>query len=433
MKLIKTLFLKAPYPISFNLLFLFLLVSESFQLEAKTDFSAGYIITTSNQRIDGFIENQNFGINPVQIRFKPSLTGHIQSYRPGNLKEFATQGFRFISFWADLETTPTRTNDLEDDKNLNIVQDSIFLKIVYTGSKTLYHYRSASGRDNFYVNEKGDLQLLIFKKYIQYKSKAYTVAYNNTYQGQLSLYLLDCQDINDKIKVTSYNLKSMTNLFKAYFQCKNETPSFEYVQSGIRSTLGVFGGYSSSQLDFEGDAPVADYLIQPDFGTSHNFTFGLSLDLAPPRKDALWSIFNELQYYSYQFQGFYLDVNNADNYKEITTDLQYTYLKLNNMVRIRIPFNHIKPYINAGISHGYAIQENNTKTSVHTKSNQTSTEIGVAVSDSRRLEQAYLLGFGVQYNKVACEFRYVRGNGMARYLHISSSTESLHVMISYFF
>ncbi|MBZ0242366.1 MAG: PorT family protein, partial [Bacteroidales bacterium] len=253
---------------------------------------------------------------------------------------------------------------------------------------------------------------------------------NKKYVGQLILYLSDCPTINSKLESASYNKSSLIKAFKHYYECTSTAVSFQRKTQKLDFELGVLAGASLTSLDFNsgGEFP---YLVNADYNSSINISAGLFFDIILPVTKGRWSINNELLFSSYKVEGSYTDFKHADYYTISDTEIGYSYLKLNTLIRYKHPVGNVFLFFNGGMSNGFAISETNYKKE-ESKFHSTEELVeGLALDDTRKYERGLIVGAGVKYTRFSCEMRYEVGNGMTSYVLLSASAKRFYLLFSY--
>ena len=199
--------------------FLILLPGISFFYIAfsQENYLPGYIINSSNDTVKGYIDYRNWGENPSVIRFKIKTDSKVDNYTPLDIKAFHVKDEIYISAIVEKETSPTKINELNLNPKLHLQTDTVFLQTLFGGDKSLYYYKTAEGKDNFYIKNDSVYDLLIFKKYLKNQEDKLLVTLDKKYIGQLSVYLSDCPNIRKKLMNTTYSLNSLERLFKFYY------------------------------------------------------------------------------------------------------------------------------------------------------------------------------------------------------------------------
>ncbi len=329
------------------------------------------------------------------------------------------------------EISPVNLNNLLPNPELNIILDTIFLQTLIQGEKSLYYSMNEIGNDQFYVKIDGKHELLLYKKYLKIQDGADVAAENKKYLGQLAFYLKGCTEIPIKLRDTRYSKSSIKDLFLLYYSCTESEFEFMKKKETVKVEFGVLAGASVTNIEFRGDE--FEYLVNPDFSQSVDFSTGVFVDLILPGNQEKWSIYNELAFTSYESEGRFDDIVNDEHYTYYFTTFGYSYLKLNNMIRFNYPIGGGRIFFNVGISNGLAISETNyRKREIRFYATESvEEELGLYVT--RKYEQAYILGLGAKYKKFSIELRQQKGNGMSDYTALNSISSSYHFLLGFRF
>jgi hypothetical protein len=84
---------------------------------------------------------------------------------------FVVQKEKYVSAIVQSETSPTQLNNLQGFPDLNLNTDTVFLRALYEGEKSLYMLINQNGRENFYIRQSDSLALLQYKKYIHVQNE----------------------------------------------------------------------------------------------------------------------------------------------------------------------------------------------------------------------------------------------------------------------
>ncbi len=398
-------------------------------LVSQENFIPGYVIKNYNDTLHGRIDYRNWRKNPDLVLFKKEGESFPAIFDPTEITEFHVEDDIYVSAVVELEVSPTQLNKLSTNPSPDLITDTTFLQVLYRGEKSLYFHKNKEGQENFFIKNDSEFELLVYKKYAaQVNYKNVMVEYNK-YKGQLSLYLNECEGIASRLKSTSYNPKSLMNLFHEYYECAPSELSFKKQIDRLKAETGILAGASLTILNFSGRGALANSEYDP----SANFSAGLFLDVIFPRNFGKWSVYNELLLVSYKVSDSFKEVFNEDRYTVTTTELGYSYLKLNNLLRYKHPVGKWYLFVNGGVSNGYAVSETNYKkieTKLYTSEK---VEEEKALDDPRKYIQNLLLGAGVKSGKLSFELRHEKGAGMSKNSYLSSKINRYYFLIGFIF
>lgn len=396
---------------------------------SQENYLPGYVINNEKDTLYGFVDYRNWSVNPSQIMFKLEINDKPALLKPVDIIEFKVDKEIYVSGIINAEVSSLQTDKLNENPQLEISVDTIFLQTLFEGPKSLYYYKSDSGRENFYVRKNDTFDLLVYKKYLKQQDSKSLIIENKKYIGQLILYFNEGENMNTKIKNTLYNQNSLISLFQYYYKSSLSEIRFQKNIEKIKIDFGLMGGLTLTSCEF--NSLAFPYLVKADYNTSFNFSPGISVNLILPRNQGKWSINNEILFSKYKIHGSYTDFSDANNYSITTAEIGYSYLKLNNMIRFKYPIGVLSVFVNAGASNGIAIDETNyKKTESKFYSGSAETE-ELAIKDTRKYEQSIIFGAGLGYDRFSFEIRYENGNGMSEYSSLRSTTNRFYMLFRY--
>lgn len=416
-----------------NLLLLLTFCTISTAVFCQQNIKPGYIIDLKGDTVKGYINFRDWKVNPETIFFGSSPSTVNTAYRPDQIKAFGVAGSIYLSSIVQVNICPYNTKDLDFSSQPTLLIDTVFLEGLVLGNKCLYAYFSPLGRDNFYISENNSNNLLVFQQYKKETNdlqNPFIKMTNYKYIGQLLIYFNDCPSLKSLIEKSRYTREDLVKLFTEYYKCSNGSPKYLIPKEKNRDEAGVFLGFSSTAVKFKGD--YDPYLTKAKFSGSTDFTAGLFYNVVFSKNLAKWSIFNELQYARYGVEAKYEESTGI--YQKTTTysELDLSYIKLNNLLRYTWPVKNIRVYTEIGMSNGFTLSIHNYKKEVYVFGPNTTITEGTAVKAYRSYEQSLLLGLGVKYHKNCIGYRFEAGNGMSDFKTMRSSVNVHYVFLSWY-
>jgi hypothetical protein len=406
---------------------------------AQYNYKPGYIIKQSGDTVRGFIDHKTRGNYNGIISFRENSDGGNVFYTPMDIRCFGVLDEIFESAVIETEVSPSGTQNLKPEAELDLRRDTAFLQALVIGKKSLYHYINDYGNSQFYIKPDAAFQLLAYKRYIRrvdledasLQTSEKKIFENRLYIGQLMVYLDDCPGVKTEIEKTKYTRISLENLFSFYYKCTQSDVSYQGRTERTKAEFGITAGLSFTSAEFNGSAYL--YMVETAFHTSTNATAGLALNLIMPGTRSRLSLYNELALSSYKTDGNYTDFSHENRYTVTKAGIGYSYLKMINMVRYTYPVNHLSFFINAGISNGIGFNETNYLYQEITFYNSFRTEEGKALDDTRKMEYGYIFGAGAKFKKYSLEYRYEVGNGMSDYVNLGAKVKRSFFLLGYTF
>jgi hypothetical protein len=194
--------------------------------------------------------------------------------------------------------------------------------------------------------------------------------------------------------------------------------------------LGLIAGVTLTTLSLQGDEK--QILMGTNYPSSTNFAGGLFYDLPLRRNRGKWSLNNELMFTAYKADNKYVYLYESESrYQYFETKFKYSHLKLNIMPRYKYPVGKLFLFVDAGLSIGAAIQEEQFRRYTNKFGSTFHVEEGDAFDKTEKLEFGYLAGGGLKFKRYSFEVRYSHTGGMVSTTGIGSSVSRLFFLVGY--
>ena len=107
---------------------------------SQQNYLPGFIITTQQDTVQGFINYKNWAISPKKVHFKNKIDSEEISYTASEISKFEVHDEDYISAVVEIEISTRNANSLSEGPELNIKIDTVFLQTILGGSKGLFYY-----------------------------------------------------------------------------------------------------------------------------------------------------------------------------------------------------------------------------------------------------------------------------------------------------
>jgi len=399
---------------------------------SQKDFRPASLYGLKGDTITGWIDYRNWERNPHEVRFcETSSLQDVQILSPMDILGFSVQKEKYISAIVQAEVSPIQLNHLQGFPDFSFKTDTVFLRSIYEGGKSLYLLTNENGRENLFISQPTGLELLLYKKYLRVQNGVSEVAENNRYIGQLILYLEDCPRLSGHLATLKYNPSSIGTAFREYYKCRSIAPAYQFKREKVKLECGALAGVSYSRISV--NSPSHKDLNEADYTPCVDYNAGLYFDLIRPRSQNKWSLCTEMLYTRFHTTGTYTEYDNPQYYSITTLDLSKYQLKLNILMRYRYLLNKSVIYGNIGFSDGLTIESVNRKTRYMKLYSDERTEVSLAIPYTRLTEQALLIGTGIRYKRLSFELRFELGNGFSDNISIGTTMSRLYGLAGFRF
>jgi hypothetical protein len=402
---------------------------------AQVNYETGYVILKDGDTLLGSIDNRDTDKNPGYIDFKAEGKDPVRYY-PDMIRGFSIAGNIFSSAIVDLETSPDKMELIDFDPSLKIMKDTVFLKTIIQGEKSLYMFKGNDGRSQFFILQGGSYDLLKYKRYYGYAnndpSLSKVLLKNKTYIGQLVIYLDGCEGMQDKLYQLEYDMRSLRKVFDYYYTCRSLVKSYEVKGEHAKVEYTLLVGASATFIKFT--SSDFDYLVYGDFSPSIWPSVGFAFDVVLPKNLGKLSIDNEVVLTGFHIDGYY-KANMLTYGTATSTEIMAVYQKINNMVRYKFPVGNAKIFVNAGLSNGFMIAYKNEMTEEKWLYTSTDTTVTTeaAITEMKFYELGVVGGVGARWKKLSAEVRFEWSTGFTKSVFLGSYEKRLYFFLGYRF
>lgn len=406
-----------------HLIFLFL--CSLMQSVYSQKFEKGYIIQVSGDTLRGeiFLEMKTGSVRSVQFRNGGAVRKILN---PLEIKGMGTQEVSYLTRVVTIDKSPKRQQ---------LLKDTLFLEVLVRGAISLLFYADEFDKNHYYV-EQGDgsaeelgLKFLDLGDGIHFQKL-------EPYKDNLKKYFPKCTQLYAEIDKTPYERNRIQKLFIKCYQCNfGKEPLKEGKSEKTTVNLGIIGGSFSSQLKFE-DNPNSGYRAPLyTFDKSVGPIGGIFIDLKFPRINKLFVLRNELLYRKINTTSpEIVESSLIQKYVKSSGYISASYIKYNLMLRQKLSYGKIAPFINVGFAASILLSHTDYAT-VSTSAFGAPPVITQEplLGKVSSFEAGFLAGAGVLVNNFGFEFRWEGSNGLQPEYSQSSPVTSLYLLASYVF
>ena len=275
-------------------LFLGILLLSASSAFSQTNYESGYIILSNGQKVDCLIKNEDWKGSPSTFNYKLSEDGEVKIGNVSNIKEFGSEeNFKYRVETLPVEQSSDKVGDLNEERNPDFKQETLFLKVLVEGNASLYYTIKNGDNRFFYKMNDGDIEQLIYKRYLTSDRR---IAENNRYKQQLATAFICPNPQNENFDNLEYKKASLINQFQKYNACLNsesvvfKKKDFKY---GFNLSLRPGVSFGSATIKKSGEERI-------NFDTNTGFRIGLELEYILRFNNGKWGIFLEPTYRNYK-------------------------------------------------------------------------------------------------------------------------------------
>lgn len=385
---------------------------------AQKNYESATIVTTGGETIAGEIDYKEWKQNPDKIFFRKNKATEGRQYGVNDLESFSVAGDVYRRAVVDITERSDNLGSLSYDADSLVVRnDTVFLQTIVSGPKSLYSF--TDNVNHFYIHGKNGFEFLAFAKILAVSenvitSDQSTINNNNKfvvtkkgYIAQLQEYLKECSGIS--FAGVNYDEASLRKAFMTYYDCVGSKPEHIQKVQKEKVEIGLLAGISNTT--FKVNSQNNEIIGRVPFSSSVGPAAGVFFDMVFPRQRGKISWNNELMYSSYATEGTYRYNESQSTYDDYSYHFEYSYIKLNTMLRYKFLTSTVNFFVNGGVSNGFVLTEVNTLNKVHSFLDQKISRNYTGFDQTRKYELGILVGAGAKRNRLSIEVRAERGGG----------------------
>jgi opacity protein-like surface antigen len=248
---------------------------------------------------------------------------------------------------------------------------SVFLERLTKGGISLYYYKGQ--KEKVFFVEKATTPFAELP--ICDKDK------RQSFNDILDTLTADCPNVSIAVKHARFNKLSLKKLLNRYNNCE--------LKPFPRLRYGAILGIGASKLMIPSSA-LNQVLTQLEFGYSGGFSFGMFID--KPILVSDFSLHTELYYSQHGYSS-----NKHTENKDIDFVAGTSAVYLPVMIRYAMPYNKIRPFVNAGVNFSYNLTNENrlSMSDLNAGNRELVYEAGISLIPDKYV--GYSFGSGIEY------------------------------------
>lgn len=302
------------------------------------DLRPGFILSLENDTVFGFVVYRESYQRFESCDFKPDPEQPVQLFKPGQINGYGFIGDRFFKTFR---LQPENQDTLE-----------VFVEILLEGDLSLLKYQHL-----YFAHKAGEVFPFLVsseEKIIEKEGKTFFKD-SKRHIGVLTYLMMDCPEMQERIRKIYPNEKKLTQLFEAYHKCrdlpfemfKEDKPwlAFEFGAAlALAPTWFRYGDYvEQDHFNF------TNRLLKTNFSTSYSPGIGFFMDARFSRLQERMSLYSGLLY---QFRSFHsYEENTFSQYSESESlywDIDLHEFKIPLGIKYTFYERNFTPYIMLG-------------------------------------------------------------------------------------
>jgi hypothetical protein len=384
----------------------------------------GYVVTNTGDTIKGMFSTSRWDASPKQVSFDGPNGKEV--YKPLDIKSFYVAGEFYESAIVDVDRSTGNLQNMDYSSQPEFIRDTLFVQVIFRGSKSLYYSKNAKGWRYFFVKDGiGPLEQLVYKKYLIDKQMGETlktyVIENNFYIRQLKVLFNQCPTLVATVESAKYEMNNLENLFKKYAKCSGEAVEEVEKIKRLHIDFQATVGFNHSYLKFYSEQPAFRAFTDGDLQSKLSPDIGLGVSFSSLRRDRL-SVNLFLLYTNLKVNGSHYS---AIDKKESNWDFQYNCFRGNLNLGIR-PIRSFPLYLTIGGIVGILGETHSEWVEIYPSPPPREREFA-----SRDFQSGFTSSIGYQFKRINLEVMYERASGISNFSYLGSQISRFHFLVKY--
>jgi Outer membrane protein beta-barrel domain len=401
---------------------LFFLLSLISFIPCVAQLDKEFVITLKGDTLYGSVTRKN----SIEVEFTSNSIQKKIYTTDDIIRFYDHEAGLYISLQVSLSISQNNKTEVIQTEAQNI----FFEKVIEVDGISIFYFKNAKYGEHYFIQKENSSaeELILNKKVSEINGRL--VTYNEElYKKTLSIYLSECNSIQDLIKTSKLSKKSFYRLLSQYSDCISKSPSYKSTLDRGEWSFGVLAGGVFNTFNYTPPPYKNDILGASDFKDNSGFVAGFSAHYLISKKSRKFSVLNELVFKNIRTsQNLNLLTMSPPFVGDYLYTYQFDYLRLNTMVRYNFTQPAIiHPFLSIGISNGFAIKRVARTTNLTISQRERDPLI-------RPYEQGLIIGVGANYKRFDLFTRYELSNGFFANNAIGKlGVRSLSFGIGYFF
>ncbi|TZF83208.1 hypothetical protein FW774_13020 [Pedobacter sp. BS3] len=225
----------------------------------QANYQPGFVVTTQNDTLKGFIDYREWNNNPAFFLFKPAPDSEIKKLGVRDVTYISIDSMDAYRAMIIPISKDRIDGDLSSGVDTSSVIDTVFLKTVYQGPKVKLLSYTDKIKSRYYIQHNTDAAPveLVYRQYYN-KGSERTITIVRGYQKQLIAAAMQAKnytaDVENAIRFAGYTAADLIKCV-AKINGDNRAKVKRYDLSRIRWVIGA--GINASTAYYKGDHDLA--------------------------------------------------------------------------------------------------------------------------------------------------------------------------------
>jgi len=402
-----------------------LILAINFTAFAQTNYEKGYYLTNTDEKVYGYILNNDWNKTPTEFNFKKNLEEDEQIISINNAKLFSIENKKkYERFTVAIDTSKTGLGNIDYDRNPKFKEFTVYLEKLVEGPANLYSNNSTNTNNKYFFSLGTSLpSQLVYKEYLVNINGALRSGENSYYKQQL-FNNLKCESIELKdANSLDYKERSLIKFFNNYNNCKDSNYSNYYKKEENKGAIAltVRPGLTYSSITFEYENRFSDKFTE-ELDSKLGYRIGIEFEYILPFNNNKWGLLFEPVYTSYSSEVF-LEDTEASSFLDTRQNVEAEYNALGLQIGLRHYFYiNEKSSIFANIAYYQQFSAPNS-----TLDFQKTKDFGFHDSSNN-----FAIGAGYNFNrKFSLEINYIFKREVFEQVSRSAKLDQLSVILGY--
>ncbi len=397
------------------------------------------LITSSNETVQGLVDDREWNNNPVEISFKANGSNQFRKYSANEAKSVKIDnGDYYVSKTVTIDKTDEKSLEVDnylDSTYLSYKTVTVFLLAEVVSDKITLYSLSDQKLHLFAETPNQPAKELIHRDYrVRRNGKVYEQE-DVTYIEQLKGLFADCPSVATDLADTKFTVAAVAKEVQRYITCGQGSSSYRKKTIKGKATVGFLAGTSISGLRFkqkDGGGSIA-VIYDENFSTNPAIAAGLRFQYTLPGRQQKFSALADLYYTKYKGEKEkQVSYTSPTFYTNRLVEIEFSMLRLDMLFRYAFASSaSVAPFVNAGISFSktFGAETNSTTTEVFGINTTTTNADAFGTAGINSIFPTATVGGGAAFKKWSLEYRFAGVGRITPTRFYSSSFTSHQLML----